>query len=163
MNINIPRWMAASINDYFNTQLASLPNGAKLFFEGQTNRTVQNFPAYVEMRHDGPQIRELSKDYCSLYVEVNALITVRQTSFVYQYEELIGKVVGAFMSGPIHLYKYGPTQPDPDDQSLIGCLYLLQDGWRHKLEVNRFGQIQTDVRLQQASVEGHYEGRFYLL
>lgn len=154
LNANLTRWITASINNHFETELS--PAGYYRYYEGMSNRQTQNAEDYFEIRYDGPHLSEVSKGYWTVYVEINILSTVRVDKSVYQIDVLNGHLVNAFTAGPIHIYRYGPANP-PDDGTLIGCLDLLQEG-KHRLEVNRLGIIDKDKRLHQAMVEGHYKG-----
>lgn len=152
------RWVTASVNKFFY----SAAQAAKIYMyvEGMPNRQTQRHEDYYEMRHDGPYLREISQDEFKTYLEVNILVSVRQDTDTYRYDELIGIIVSAVYAGPIEVYKYGAKPQDTGD--FIGCLYLKQEGQRDRLEVNRLERIEKEVRLRQAMIEGHYEGQFSL-
>jgi hypothetical protein len=67
----------------------------------------------------------------------------------------LGVAMTAFTQS-ISVYKYGDGPND--DQTLIGCLDLLQDERkRERVQVNNFGIIESSTMIQQGTVEGHYE------
>ncbi len=55
----------------------------------------------------------------------------------------------------VPVYKYGNGVGD--DETQIGCLDLYTDKPRDRIMVHDFGQVETDVKLQQATVEGQYK------
>ena len=148
-NENWPRWIAASIQQHFiDTVDASLP----IFIEGQ-EKTVDEDEDFIELRIDGPNCTQLSKNDHNLYVEVNVLIQshMNETDFHMIHKD-VGKVLVAFTD--ILIYKYGDNPGD--DDSFIVCLRLLQGG-KEAVRTAHFGQIDPDKKLIQSTVEGHFE------
>ncbi len=149
-NKNWPRWSFASVSKHFDDRRETLP----LFIEGQ-HRDTSALSDYLELRMDGPTLREVSKGCWILRIEVNILLT--STFDEEDYHKIhrnAGIVQAAFTAIPV--LKYGDGLDD--DQSFVGCYKLKQNSsTRDFLELNHFGRIGIDVPLVQATVEGHYE------
>lgn len=146
---NIERWIAASINKHFDDRKETYP----LFIEGmhRDKITEQN---QFELRIDGPYIIEECHNLFFYDYEINILVSslINDTD-LYQLHRMLGIVTAAFTD--IEVYRFGNGVED--NQSLLGCLQLKQSsGIREKVQVSIFGQIEPDVKLQQATVEGHY-------
>jgi hypothetical protein len=125
-----------------------------MFTEG-TIRDTREEEDFIELRVDGPVMTENTKGSWKLYYEINILIqsTMNDTDF-HREQRNIGIVVDAFID--ILVEKLGDSSVD--DDSTLGCLKLLQDDRSKKhIVVSHFGQLAPDIRLTQATVEGHYE------
>jgi len=148
-----PRWIAASINKHFDARKGTLP----LFIEGM-HRATRTEKDFLELRHDGPYLTELSKGVWRVYTEVNILIqSAMDDENIYRVYVDVGRAVQACTAIPI--YKYGSGVMD--DGTLLGCLKVVADSrGKERIQVNHFGQIGKDTRLIQATVEVHYEGKF---
>lgn len=154
MNKNWPRWVSASFSKHFADHFAAQVPPVHLFVEGDDRDTATK-KDFAEFRWDGPRIRKLSKGYYRLFVPVNILCTSgMDDQQVYRLDDTMGVALSGFAQA-ISVFKLG-IGPD-DDQSLLVCMVLLNDPI-HEVKTNRFGQVDTTTRVQQASVEGHYEG-----
>jgi hypothetical protein len=154
MNEHWPRWVFASMSKHFADHFAAQTPPVPLFVEGD-DRDTALLQKFSEFRMDGPRIREQSKGYWEVYVPVNILI---QTSMNDKDAHLHRKQMGIAASGfarTISIFKYGNGVDD--DQTLLLCMTLMGDK-SNPLQVKDFGQVDTTVRLQQATVEGHYKG-----
>lgn len=151
-NQNWNKWIVASVIKHFKAKLdaASVTN----FIEGTSSRELDN-SEYVEIRVDGPYADERSKNDFILRLEVNLLVqtVIDPTINIYRHAELQGICMSAMTIIPV--YKLGPEVGD--DLSQIGCLELNTDEPRDHITAHNFGQIETDIKLQQATVEGHYK------
>lgn len=150
-NTNWPRWVFASVSQHFASNTA----GLDMFIEGQ-HRNTRDLKDFIELRMDGPQITEVSKDYWRIYGEVNVFITsAMDVTNYHRIHENVGIVAAAFTMIP--LFKFGVPSVI-NDQSHWACWNLLQDiRKRQKVEISHFGQIDVKSEVVQASVEGHYE------
>lgn len=149
-----PRWAFASFSKHFSDQFAVSP-ALHCFVEGDDRDTAHR-KDFVEFRMDGPRIRELSKGYHRLYVPVNILVTSTMGgSDTHRLHKSIGRAVAAF-TDTIAVFKLG-TDPVIDDGTQLVCMSIMRDKL-NELRVNHFGQIDPITRIQQASVEAHYEG-----
>lgn len=149
MHKDWPRWIFASLCKHFDTHRDELP----LIIEGQelpTNTAMDK----IELRIDGPRGTELSKDYWYLYMEINVLVSsVIDNANLHKIHTSVGIVAAAF-HGQIPVYKYGKNAGD--DDTLLGCLQLIQDRGRNPISINHYGQPDPETRILQSSVEGHY-------
>jgi len=141
---NWARWIRASVDKHFVDLFAA--SSLATFVEGQ-HRATRSLKDFVEVRMDGPDISEVSKNYYVLRVDVSILIhsTMDDTNY-HRIDASIGITTAAFST--VKVYRYGT----PGDDTLLGCL-TLQD----ELQVLRYGQRSPDKKLQHASVEGHYK------
>ena len=149
-NANWVRWIVSSIQQYFETN----KQGIELFFEG-TPRETKDEKDFAEVRIDGPHITEISKNYFLLKVDVNILVqsTMDEEDF-HRIHTNVGKLVSVMTNIPI--YKYGDGVDD--DDSLLGCLRLVQDAQgREPILVARLGQIEPTTPIEQVDIEGHYK------
>ena len=152
-NPNWPRWIFATVSKHFTeaAQEAELP----LFIEGQ-HRSTRKYKDLLELRMDGPTLREPSKGCWYLRLEINILIqSTMDDKNYHRIHQNVGVVAAAFEKA-ISVYKYGNNPQD--DKTFVGCLQLIQNReTRDFIEINHFGQIDPKTNLMQASVEGHYK------
>lgn len=147
-----PRWAYASFSKHFADHFTA--NNLHLFVEGDDRDTALR-EKFCEFRMDGPRIRPVGRRRWEIFVPVNILVqTSMNDTNVYQHQTNIGIAQSGF-ARTISIYKYGNGVDD--DQSLLVCLSLMGDK-NNPLKTNNFGQVDTTVRLQQATVEGHYLG-----
>lgn len=134
-----PRWILASVSQHFNDAKGSdLP----LFIEGQ-DREQEDEVDILELRINISDMIEQSKDDWKIIVEINILIKhIMDDTDFHKIWKNIGIVVDGFTD--IMIYKYG------DNDAFLGCLQL--DG----IMTQYYGQIDLAVKLEQATVEGHY-------
>lgn len=152
-----PRWTWASVSKHFKNNIETI-NGIKLFIEGQDliDRTI---PAYTEFRMDGPYIKQLSRKEYDLIFEINVLITcIRDPKDMHKIQNLNGIVASTFIEC-IPIYKYGDPLITENDSSRVSELILKTDK-KEIIQVSNFGQIEVDLPIQQATIEGHYKGRY---
>jgi len=152
-NPNWPRWIFASLSKHFADamEVAKIP----LFIEGQY-RDTDELKEFVELRMQGPTYRQISKGCWWLRVEINILIQFTMNDKDYHRPHQMVGIVAAAFKDAIIAYKKGKG-PD-DDQTVLGCLQLLQDSRsREFLETHQFGQIDKKTNIIQAAVEGHYK------
>jgi hypothetical protein len=149
MNTNWSRWIFASICKHFDAHKDSLT----MFIEHQL-RDTRLIKDFIELRMDGPRFLQASKDYWEITVEINVLIqSTLDDKDYHRIERSIGIVVNAFTN--IYVLRLGNGVSD--DQSLLGCLKLIQNaGKREYLQVYRLGQVDKTNKIVQAVVEGHY-------
>ena len=147
-NANWTRWILASISKHIDAR----KEGLNLFIEGQ-HRKTEGETSYLELRYQGPNLAEVSKGYWQVNVSVNMLIvTIMDDENWHDHVTNVGIAQAAFTT--IFVYKYGSKAGD--DSSLLGCLKLVDAG-REPIETSNFGQIDPNVKVQETTVEGHYE------
>lgn len=150
MNSNWPRWIFASITQHFGTV-----TGYKTFVEGEPRETWEE-KDFIEIRVDGPYFVKLDSITWEAMIETNILVqSAIDFKNLHRIHTMVGVVASAFDPAP-QIFKYGSNVGD--DQSLLGCLELLQNKQdRQILAISHFGQLAPDKLLQQATVEGHFK------
>ncbi len=144
-----PRWAFASITKHFND--AAVLFDIPMFIEG-THRFTKSDKKYIEIRIDGPNIVEVSKNYFRFDIHINVLWAFNQDNEdFHEPQRIIGMLAVAM--DDICVYRYGSAVFD--DSSVLGTLQLKQGAIS-----NNFGQVRSDVKLIQGTVEGTY--RMYI-
>jgi hypothetical protein len=151
MDQNWQRWIHASLatyyQDYFKTRSIAL------LIEGQDS-PITGKEDWVEMRWDGPYATLASSSCWILDIEINVLASsILGRADAHHHKRLVGQIQASFLKA-FPVFKYGEN-PDVDDQSLLGCLQL-RSGDREAIVTSYFGKIETDVVLEQSTIEGHY-------
>ncbi len=149
-HLNWPRWIFASASKHFQDAAGAYP--IHMFIEG-VDRLTHEETKWIEFRMTGPQTTQLNKNYFRLDVEINILwsVDIDATDFHEPYR-VSGMLVAAMSD--ICIYKYD------DGDALLGTLQLTQDK-NNSVRANNFGQIRSDTKIVQGTVEGLY--RMYLL
>lgn len=151
MNKHWARWIHASLFTYFDTY--SKANGITIHFEAQDRNTAGK-KDWIEARWDGPRAVELSRKNWRLDIEVNVLVSsVIGRDDTHKHKKQVGLVQAAYIRA-IPIYKYGDNT-EIDTQELLGCLQLRSDD-QEAIVTSYFGKIETDVVLEQSTVEAHY-------
>lgn len=155
MNPNWSRWVWASILNHFSTVAQSIP--LPMHAEGVDERDTDDLETnHVEVRVNGPFVRELSRNYFELHVDVNILLH----NFMKETNESgydLATWSGIFQTaceGPINIYKFGGEVGD--DSTYVGCL-TLRRGKYDSLRLLYFGQTGRVERLRQSMVDAKYE------
>jgi len=160
-NKNWARWIFASISVHFGGLFLSA--GVPMFVEGyppplnkelSDNRNIdQN---HLELRIDGPWIRNVSKGCYWFDAEVNILVgTLIGEENFHIHHQNCGIAQSAFKD--ISVFQLGDVADDPEnDQSFLGCLRLKQ-AKRDEVRIAHFGMIEPTTEINQSTVEGHYE------
>ena len=144
-----PRWIFASVSKYFSG--IAQTEGLFYFIEG-THRTTKEHEKYIEFRMDGPNVTELSKNYFQIDVEINMLWSFNQDQENFHESQRITGILLNAMTD-ICVYRYGDDFVD--NSELLGTLSLQQNK-KNPIRVNNFGQIRSDVKLMQGTVEGSF-------
>jgi len=153
---NWPRWVQASIAKHFKT-VANSNSYASLVEEIEERTTAfQENPQRVEIKINGPFIKEQSKDYWYFSADAYVLIISHMDG------TLDNAYLGTTMAGimaqaaaaTIPVNKLGAGVDD--DQSLIGCL-TLRRGNDESVKVFHFGEIDTENRIRQLGVDVRLE------
>jgi hypothetical protein len=152
MNENWPRWIMASIAEYFRVAVATIP--LPLLVDGIDEREAEKLHYdHAELRITGPYITELSRNYFRILVDVNVLLTeLMDKPNAFDLQTWCG-IVAKAMDGPINIYKYG--EETGDDGSWVFCLTPLNG----RIEPNRilhFGQLGRTDRIRQSMIDGHF-------
>lgn len=142
MNVNWPRWIKASVADYFS----SLLGNERLIIDGE-KRPLDPKASIFELRFDGPDIQQNTRGEYNLGYTVNLLIRSSENEDdVYKLDYLKGIGANCFQTSiPIH--KYG--KQSSDDQSHIGCITL-----KTNIDVRDFGY--THETIYHVCIQGYY-------
>ena len=155
MNEHLARWTTASIVDYFKTITLGL--ALPMFVEGLDEHSAQLMEIdRAELQINGPLVREVSKDYWRLHVDVNILIIDHmQMRLENAYSSIAwgGKLLSAMMD-PIPVFKYGTGAADTG--ALVGCL-TQRMGISEPARLINYGQVSVDARIRQSAVAGQFE------
>jgi hypothetical protein len=146
LNSNWARWITASLTKHFVDRL----NPLKVMLAGEERDEANPSQDFVELRIDGPDITEMSRNYYFFNIAINLLIQSKRTpNDLYKIHRDSGLGMAAFENN-LSIYKYGDG-PD-DDQSSLGCM-ILQSG----VLVQQLGQIAPNANILQAMVSGDYQ------
>ncbi len=157
MDKNLPRWIKMSVIDYF-VNLIQVQNQLHVFIEttehvDENGNYVTQLPAWTEARVNGPITTPITISSFKHEVTINFIISTKlDKTNVYDHDKNVGIVYSGFAT-TIAIFKLGDGAGD--DGSAIGCLQLEADR-KQAVMVSHFGQLDTDVKLTQSTVEGHY-------
>lgn len=148
-----PRWIWASFTKYFADGL----NGKiQLYVEGDDHLISQKIPDNCELRIDGPHCRTLLPNDWEIDVIVNILVnSISDEADTHKIHRNNGLIANLF-TGVISVYRYGDGIGD--NNSLVGCFYLKDP--ERDVTVTNLGFIQTDVKIQQSTIEASFKGYF---
>lgn len=157
MDKNWLRWMRASIVDYFVGYIQR-ENQLHVFIDttehvDEAGNYVTKLPTWAEARFNGPFVVPITKNSFRAEVFVNFLISTKlDRTNAYDHDDNVGIVFASFINS-INVFKLasdgtGATEP-------LGC-FQLQTDHKNAIMVNHFGQLDTDVKLTQSTVEAHY-------
>ncbi len=157
-NPSWPKWIQASIAKYFKT-VANNNNYVSLVEELEERTTeFMESPQRLEIRMNGPFVRNASANYYLMDVDVNILIFSHMDDTddnVYDGIDIAG-IMAEAASGPIPVYQLGNLVGD--DGSQLGCLTMTRDG----VKVFHFGELTRQDRLRQFSVDAGYKLELFL-
>jgi hypothetical protein len=139
------RWSLAA----FLKEIDAVKGTYSIYIEGdeRTTRLDQNF---AEVRLDGPDVEEVYRDDFRLNCTLDVLISHKMdTKDLYLPERLLGQFSSGFKN-IVNVFRVG-NGPD-DDESYLGC-YILQG----PIKTTKFGVINKDLRIVQATIEAPYE------
>ena len=148
-NPNWDRWLFASFSEHFSS---GLKDDATVFIEGQLRRTDTS-SSFYEIRVDGPYITCVGPSRYRLWSEVNILCSANlvENNNYHRIRSMAGLVASLFRN--VKIYNFDGPEP-----IFIGCAVLVQNLRKHeRVQISHFGQIEPDVPLLQATVEGHFE------
>lgn len=151
---NIVRWTAASVAKHFDDNKGSFPLLIDLVDKTTINApdSVDQLPAYAELRISGPDIRKL-QGMTYYLLNVNIICVVKaddiDTHLIYRMADQFAEAA----SKCIHVYRFGDSIED--DDSFIGC-YDLRSDLVEPLRVNHLTPLDIHTRLCQSTVDGRY-------
>lgn len=146
INVNWNRWILASALTHFTGLV-----GENMILDGEDRDGLDKDPLFAEFRLDGPRILQQAANYYRLWFAINIVVTAAIDPVdLTKKHDLIGDIVNAF-SLELPIMKYGTG--GGDDSSLLECATLSDD---FPVRVNNLGQIDKNIRIEQATIEGHY-------
>lgn len=146
INVNWNRWILTSALKHFTDSI-----GENLVLDGMDRDGLRDDPLFAEFRMDGPRYLQLNQNYYRLWFAINIVVTsaIDPVDLTLKHD-LIGDIVNAFTL-ELAINKYGSG--GGDDSSLLECATLSDD---FPIRVNQLGQIDKDIRIEQATIEGQY-------
>jgi len=156
----IPRWTKTAIIKNFKTiENATLIEGFPHHFEGDDRNLSKDGEnsAYFEIRYDGPYYKQHTKNEHTAYIEISLLINInRDNNDNLKFEILAGKLA-AILRKCFPVYKY-TVSPGNELLGYYKPINVDQDSL--VVQINNFGLIEPDSKMQQGTVEAHYEMSF---
>ncbi|MCP4896247.1 MAG: hypothetical protein GY906_04660 [bacterium] len=149
ININIPRWVAASVSKHMQDSVAGL--GLTFFVEGVDVESPEWFNTdSAVLRITGPMIWQRSAE-TKYKFEVMVMLTdlLESGSNGFENHDRLGVIANA-LSGDIPIFSYG------GDATQVGCL-TLNDRGREPLRIVHFGKIDPNSEVVQAAVLANFE------
>ena len=151
---HIIRWIRSSLYTWFADQLKDKIHVHIELSDhvDKHGKITTKLPTWVDMRMDGPIVRELhGRD--KYVLTMNFLIETQLTGpNVYTHDNSVG-LVFATIAPSITVFKLGTG--DDDTQEALGCLELDTENV-DPIVVHHFGQLDPDVKLTQSTIEAHY-------
>lgn len=150
MDKRLYTWCVASIRSVLHRRILALDSAQNLFFEADIRKTNQK-PDCLEIRIDGPMhLREGTKNEILLRVEINILVkTTHNETDLYKHQKNTGVAFAALVDD-IAVSELG--YPDSTGNE-IGCFQQVKPG----VMVAEHGQTDPNIKVQQATVEAHFE------
>lgn len=146
---HLDRWIYASCSKTLNARLTS---GFITHYEG-LNKDSDPIDG-VEFRLDGPRRLQVGKREWQIWVAVNILFQhTIDSKDLHKRFRIAGKIATA-LSDNIPVHKWGNGIEDNGD--FIGCLQVIHDKF-NRIQPNHFGQIEKNLKLEQGTVEAHYQ------
>lgn len=151
LKLRLPNYLLLSAGKHFSNI-----SGIKTFVEGAEERDLSGETDWIEIRIDGPNIGEVSKDLLLITSEINLLIcTHMDIEAPFNHVTNVGKVANIFED--FYIYKYG-SDSDEDDESVVGLFKLEPtDDLGEKIAICNMGQIDPSIKLLQTTIEGHFK------
>jgi hypothetical protein len=159
-NKDWPRWIFASLAAYFEQVAESqhLP----VFVETRDicSKDFINAGDRVEVRITGPFVRELSKGFYQVFVDINVLLISRLDPRKNSYDLM--KYAGVFqeaMGFPVRVFNYGRepgdyVEGDPSTLFSIGCLEPRNG---KMAGISHYGRLNEVDHIRQTECECKYE------
>ena len=155
MNVNLPRWIFASMSDHFQTVSDGI--SLRFFIEGLDEAEALDFQVDSGLfRMDGPIAYQGSSGLEWYKVEMQILLTdivATTNDNAYDIYTWAGVFQGSMLNDSLPIYRYGSGAED--DDSLIGCLEP-DTSVRNNVRVASYGMVDKDYRIKQVSVNGKF-------
>lgn len=147
-------WCVASIRTELNRRIRSSLNPTIAQYYEADIRLTNRSPECLEIRIDGPTLLKAgTKSEILFRVEINILVkSTHNETDLYKHQKNVG--IPYFILGTdiaVSELGYADSTKAP-----VGCFQLVPPG----VLVAEHGQVDPSVKLQQATVEAHYEMSF---
>lgn len=162
---NWPRWIEASIATHMEDQLLNLWNAndfgmpVKMLYDGIEERTDEfmKHPYRVELRTNGPNLREQSRGCYLVQMDINILFTLCMESLDNAFiPSLFGGFALRAMNLCIPILRTGCLDPVLDDDSFIDSL-TPRPRKNDNVKLINFAQLTETDEVVQKTVDGQYE------
>lgn len=151
---HILRWIRSSLYSWFADQLKDKIHVHIELSDhvDKHGKITTKLPTWVDMRMDGPLVRELhGQDKYDIVM--NFLIETQLTGpNVYTHDNSVGLVFATIVP-EITAFKLGNGVEDTQDA--IGCM-VLDTEKVDPIVIHHFGQLDPDVKLTESTIEAHY-------
>lgn len=148
-------WQVASFRKMIaeRIQTSEQPN-MKFFFEADPVTDAQRkLPERIEFRLDGPTEMGRNGDQRGYKIEINALVfTSYNERNLFKHQMNVATAVRV-LSDDFKVYQMGYSDSTDD---YVGC-YQLVDTRGDLVVVAEHGQIDPNAKVQQATIEAHFE------
>ena len=107
LKTQIAKWVFLSCAKHFEDNINSLTT----FVEGGQERDLSGQTSWAEIRIDGPDLREVSKEIYIIQSEINILVATHFSPLAPSNHVInVGKAIAAFTD--FYIYKYGADSED---------------------------------------------------
>lgn len=146
---DIVRWIYASVKEHIKKNYS----GPTLFVEGEDHKNTE-IPNYVELRLDGPVLTKIGAQYeYKATIEVNMLATIKSNiAYVHEIQDAMGECLQA-LPECIKIIRTGSERPQ-DDGTFVDYIQAS------RVDISNFGQVDPNMKIQQASIETTYTCNF---
>jgi hypothetical protein len=153
MDPNWTRWIHSTIATIFTKNMKTV--GVTLYIEPQDREITEAIVDHAELRWTGPFAKQVPKCHWLFDITINLLVTsILSRKDVYQHKKVVG-LVQSIMPDSFPVMRYGST-PNVDTQDVLGCFQLRRED-AQGITTTYFGRIDTDVSLEQSTVQGEYQ------
>jgi len=150
VDANLTRWVLISVADFFkDTVNQSISTPPPFSVTGYTLKKGDDNTDHIECRIQGPHIKDIP-GWTVVEVPLNFLMTYRQgeAKDPLALDRWLG-IYQRFLCLPISVRRCGTGAED--DDTLVGCLTPKRSK-REFIRVDRYGFVNNDVMVQQATV-----------
>ena len=150
LKTGLPKWVFSSCAKHFEDNIS----GITTFVEGAQERDLSGQSSWAEIRIDGPDIKEVSKNTYIIESGISILVATHfSPTAPLNHAINVGRAVAAFTD--FYIYKYGS---DSDDTGVVLEVFRLEPLANNadRIHIANMGQIDPAIKLLQTTVESHY-------
>jgi len=150
LKLSLPKWVFLSCAKHFTDNLS----GIATHVAGAQERNLSSQSDWIEIRIDGPDIREVSNSVYIIESEISLLVATHfSPSAPSDHAVNVGKAMAAFTD--FYVYKYGEESEDTGATLEVFRLLPLSNN-SDRIRVANLGQIDPQIKLSQTTVAGHF-------